>query len=51
MNSSTEPAADLRAAAAFYWQMFVALKAEGFTEEQALQLLGITISSAMGQHG
>jgi hypothetical protein len=36
----TEPSADLRAMASFCWQTFVALKSEGFTEAQALTIVG-----------
>lgn len=36
----TEPAADLRQMASFLWQTFVALRDEGFSESQALVLIG-----------
>lgn len=45
MNGPTEPAADQRAAASFMWQMFVALTNEGFTEHQALTILGYMMAS------
>lgn len=44
----TEPSADHRAAASALWQMFVALTAEGFTEAQALQIVGVVVSSHFG---
>jgi hypothetical protein len=39
-NTPTEPAAELRALAAMMWQTFVALQAEGFTEKQAIAIIG-----------
>lgn len=45
---TTEPSADLRIAASFLWQMFVALQNEGFDERQALQIIGQTIAAQMG---
>lgn len=41
----TEPSADMRALASTLWQMFVALTAEGFTEQQALVILGNVIAA------
>lgn len=45
MNDHTEPSADLRQAASAMWQMFVALTREGFTEQQALIIIGQMLSS------
>jgi len=39
-----EPSADLRTFANFLHQAYVALVAEGFTEKQALAVLGTVIS-------
>jgi hypothetical protein len=41
----TEPSADLRQFANLLWQMFTALCTEGFTEKQALRIVGETISA------
>ena len=41
----TESSADMRALASTLWQMFVALTAEGFTEQQALVILGNVIAA------
>lgn len=46
-NGPTEPSADLRAAASAVWQMFVALKLEGFTDYQALVIVGQVVSAQM----
>jgi hypothetical protein len=48
-SNPTEPAADLRQMAAALWQMYVALTNEGFTERQALVMIGQMM--AAGQHG
>jgi hypothetical protein len=40
LNGPQEPSADLRAAASSVRQMFVALVNEGFTESQALAIVG-----------
>jgi hypothetical protein len=42
-----EPAADARAAASTIRQMFVALVHEGFTEHQALIVVGQTLVASM----
>lgn len=39
-NGPTEPSADKRQAAAELWQIFVALTNEGFSERQALEIIG-----------
>jgi hypothetical protein len=48
---SIEPDAQMRALAATCWQMFVALTREGFTESQALEIIGhaIKANTAGGQ--
>lgn len=48
MNGPTEPAAEMRTVAAQLWQMFVALRAEGFTEGQALAIIGHAIAAGSG---
>lgn len=45
----TEPDAGMRRAAAGCWQMFVALTGEGFTDSQALAIIGHMLSGAKGQ--
>lgn len=45
MNGPTEPNADLRQLASTFWQMFVALTMEGFTEKQALAIIGQVIAA------
>lgn len=47
-NGPIEPAADLRAAAKAYFGIFVALTQEGFTEPQALIIIGEIIRAQMG---
>jgi hypothetical protein len=42
----TEPPAELRTMAATLWQAFVALTAEGFTEAQAIALIGEMMANA-----
>lgn len=49
-QGSTEPPADLRAMASTLWQMYVALTKEGFTESQALKIIGEIIASSMPGH-
>jgi hypothetical protein len=44
----TEPAADLRQMAAFLWQTFIALTSEGFSEQQALIIIGQILSMNQG---
>ena len=38
--AQTEPSADARSAASATWQLFTALTAEGFSERQAIAILG-----------
>lgn len=45
---STEPAADMREAAAALWSMYVALIKEGFSEKQALTIIGHAIAASFG---
>lgn len=45
----TEPAADLRSFASQMRQMFVALAAEGFTEAQALTVIGDLLRGSLGR--
>lgn len=47
-NGPVEPAAGLRQLASVLHQTFVALVAEGFTEPQALKVIGHILSSANG---
>jgi hypothetical protein len=48
-NGPIEPAADLRSLASMLHQMFVALQQEGFTEQQALVIIGqILAANALG---
>lgn len=47
-NHPTEPSADLREFASFIRQMHVALVGQGFTEQQALVIVGQTIAAQMG---
>jgi len=49
VNSPVEPSADLRSAAKGLFQVFVALKNEGFTEQQALVILGQMLAMNKGQ--
>jgi hypothetical protein len=46
-NPPTEPSADLRQFASLLWQMYTALKAEGFSERQAFGILGQAITTAI----
>lgn len=46
--SATEPASDLRQLASTLWQMFVALRPEGFTEHQALVMIGQVLAAGQG---
>jgi hypothetical protein len=41
-----EPSADLRTFARMSYEMFVALAAEGFTEQQALTIIGQVIAGS-----
>ena len=45
-NGPREPSADQRMAAAQLYGMFLALQAEGFSEQQALVILGQVLAAA-----
>jgi hypothetical protein len=47
-GTPTEPSADLRQAASSMWQMYVALTNEGFSENQALKIIGSVIAAQTG---
>jgi hypothetical protein len=50
MNAPREPSADLRQLASMLHQTFIALVNEGFTEQQALIIIGqILVANAGGQ--
>jgi Trp operon repressor len=46
MDHQTEPSAAIRSFAAHLWQTFVALTSEGFSERQAMMLLGEMMTNA-----
>lgn len=46
MNGPTEPSADMRQTASLLWQMYVALTLEGFSEQQALTIIGYAIAAS-----
>ena len=50
-NGPVEPSADLREVASFWRQTYVALINEGFTEREAVAILGHIIAAAIGQAG
>jgi DNA-binding CsgD family transcriptional regulator len=43
-----EPSADMRMLAHTLREMFVALVAEGFSDNEAMQIIGITIAANIG---
>lgn len=47
-NGPTEPSADLRKLASVVYQAYVALVAEGFTEAQALVIVGQMLRASGG---
>lgn len=51
MNGPREPRADLRQFAAGMREMFIALVNEGFTEQQALIIIGQVLAGGMGHGG
>jgi len=51
MGGPTEPTADLRQMASLLRQTFIALVNEGFTEAQALKIVGEIIGSTMRGNG
>ena len=48
-NGPIEPSADMREFAKHLRQMFVALKLEGFTEQQAMSVIGTTLAASFGK--
>ena len=50
-NGPIEPAAFLREAASFWRQTYIALINEGFTEREAVAILGHIIAAGMSQGG
>ena len=51
MGGPTEPSADLRELASMLRQTYIALTNEGFTESQALTIIGEIIGSTMRGNG
>lgn len=51
MGGPTEPSADIRQAASAVRQIFVALTNEGFTEQQALHIVGVMLVAGGGNSG
>ena len=47
-STPKEPAAEFRQFASVSYQMFLALIEEGFTEQQALVVIGQVIAAALG---
>lgn len=50
-NGPIEPSADLREFALHLRQMYVALTLEGFTEQQAMVIIGTTLAATFGKGG
>ena len=48
-KAQTEPAADIRTFASTMHQMYVALTSEGFTEQQAVTILGQMLAANGGK--
>ena len=48
-NAPTEPTSDLRQLASVLWQTYVALRAEGFSEPQALTIVGQLLQAHGGE--
>ena len=46
-TDQTEPPADLREMASMLWNMYAALVKEGFSEAQALKIIGEIIAGTM----
>ena len=46
-----EPNAEMRTLASALWQMFTALTQQGFTEAQALVIIGQTLAAATAKAG
>lgn len=51
LNGPVEPSADMREFAGTLRQMFVALIEQGFSEQEAFNIVGITIASSFGSAG
>lgn len=49
-KAQTEPSADMRNLAKMYWEMFVALTLEGFSENQALKIIGEIIAGTFSTY-
>lgn len=49
MTGPIEPSAEVRQAASQLWQIFAGLKNEGFTEYQALVIIGQILAAQNGQ--
>lgn len=47
----TEPSSDLRQAAAACWETFTALRDEGFTDHQALIIVGQILGAGIAKGG
>jgi len=47
-NGPIEPNADMRVMANALRQMFLALIQEGFNEQQAMQIVGVTLAASFG---
>ena len=47
----TEPTAEMRQAANGCWQLFTALGDEGFTDQQALVIIGQMLTASIGKGG
>jgi len=50
-REATEPNAELRQAAAGLWEMYVALSKEGFTDKQALAIIGQMLAASRSEGG
>jgi len=50
-NGPIEPNADMRVMANALRQMFLALIQEGFNEQQAMQIIGVTLAASFGKGG
>ena len=46
-NGPTEPSADIRVMAKGLRQVYIALTAEGFTQPEALQIIGLILAASV----